>query len=738
MKLFRRKENLVKALFILSVGLIFMAAGTMAHADTYNWKDGVTGDWDDTSNWVEGTEPGTGDTAYVNGGVSSESQVSTAGNDSKYLRIGDGSSEQGSLSVSTGGDLSTYRIYNGAYEGAGSITQAGGSLSASNGIYMGFSGSSSSGTYDLSGGTLTAAYEYLGYYGDMSFIQTGGTHNVNNQMRLGYGYNANPATYDLQDGILNTNEVYIGTQYGNASGVMDQSGGTHNVTQLYISEDDDTGVYNLSGGTLDADHITLEDGDATFNYTAGALYVDNFNIDGYNVTVNLADTSGIGAFNVGYASGGEYVLGAGESLDVAEQNIAYAASATFIQQGGANTVSDMYLGRLGGTGTYVLEGGTLTVGSVQEGSGAGMLRINGGELDHTGTVMDVKYLDVGYGAGTNGSIDIGVGKDVDSYQSRIGYSNGTGSVSQTGGSHTVANNLYVGYSGSDSSGTYTLSGGTLTAASEYLGYYGDMSFTQTGGTHNVNNQMRLGYGGNTNPATYDLQDGILNTNEVYIGTQYGNASGVMNQSGGVHTVNDLYITDDSGDVGVYNLSGGMLDAGTITMNSGDASFNFTGGRLSADTFNGDLLVQFGGTLAPGNSPGTTTVNGDVVFNSGGIFEFEVAGLDLFDQLIADNITFESGSIIDVSFLNGYTPGNPETWSDIFSVSGAFLNNGLSFQAPAGYLSSDFQLVDGGDGTFDIRYLQTAPPPSAPELPMGMTQMMVLGLGGVLARFRRRA
>jgi hypothetical protein len=249
--------------------------------------------------------------------------------------------------------------------------------------------------------------------------------------------------------------------------------------------------------------------------------------------------------------------------------------------------------------------------------------------------------------------------------------------------------------------------------------------------------MYLGYYNPASTVTYDLTDGDLNADTIYVGGSNYGTPGTFTQSGGTHTVTDLMIADHADSVGIYNLSGGMLDAGTVTLDDGDASFNFTGGTLSVDTFNGDLTVGSGAILAPGNSPGVTTVNGDAVFDTGSVFQFEVEDLNSFDQLIADNITFESGSIIDVSFLSGYLPGNPETWEDVFTVSGSLTDNGLSFQGPVGFDPADFLLIDGLDGTFDIKYQDTAPPPSAPELPVGAMQMMVLGLGGVLARFRKR-
>ena len=69
------------------------------------------------------------------------------------------------------------------------------------------------------------------------------------------------------------------------------------------------------------------------------------------------------------------------------------------------------------------------------------------------------------------------------------------------------------------------------------------------------------------------------------------------------------------------VSGGSLTAATLDLNPG-GTFVMTGGRLSVQTVHGDLDIQ-GGTLAPGDSPGTTTVNGDYTQGADAAFEVEI-------------------------------------------------------------------------------------------------------------------
>jgi pectate lyase len=76
--------------------------------------------------------------------------------------------------------------------------------------------------------------------------------------------------------------------------------------------------------------------------------------------------------------------------------------------------------------------------------------------------------------------------------------------------------------------------------------------------------------------------------------------------------------------GVLTLSGGTLSTPLVAKGSAGGSFSFTGGVLHAGVVDFDL-VNNGGTLAPGNSLGATSVLGDLTLNSG-VLEIEVGGI----------------------------------------------------------------------------------------------------------------
>jgi hypothetical protein len=130
--------------------------------------------------------------------------------------------------------------------------------------------------------------------------------------------------------------------------------------------------------------------------------------------------------------------------------------------------------------------------------------------------------------------------------------------------------------------------------------------------------------------------------------------------------------------GTLNLSGGVLD--TPLLSKGAAStFSFTGGTLHADVVDFSLTND-GGTIAPGHSPGTTQVNGNLVLNSGTL-EIEIGGNQLgqFDKLLVSGTATLGGTLqVKLVDLGGgvYVP----QLGDVFGFLAASGGAGGSFSA----------------------------------------------------------
>ncbi len=110
--------------------------------------------------------------------------------------------------------------------------------------------------------------------------------------------------------------------------------------------------------------------------------------------------------------------------------------------------------------------------------------------------------------------------------------------------------------------------------------------------------------------------------------------------------------------GNLTLTGGTLRAGTINHTAGGI-FTHSAGTLAVAVFNGNL-VQTGGTLAPGQSPGITQVTGSYDLQSGTV-EIELAGtggaaaVDGHDQVTVTGNVSLAGTLELLVDTNTFTP-----------------------------------------------------------------------------------
>lgn len=209
---------------------------------------------------------------------------------------------------------------------------------------------------------------------------------------------------------------------------------------------------------------------------------------------------------------------------------------------------------------------------------------------------------------------------------------GVGTVIVTGGAGADTFNLNTGFSGSISGGsdvdTININSsvshiGMNSIENVNLGAIANTSGSYTVDSSNTISTDAINVGLNGS-GTLTLQNGgqVTSTDE-YVGRNSG-STGTVNQRGGTNTATNLTLGDSSGGTGTYNLSGGTLKATNISLNPG-GNFNFDGGTLAVDHFTGNL-TNSGGTLAPGDSPGTTLITGDYTQLTGASYDAEIGGL----------------------------------------------------------------------------------------------------------------
>ena len=411
--------------------------------------------------------------------------------------------------------------------------QTGGTNSVANILRLG-SSQFGSGSYNLSGsGLLYTNSEYVGVGGSGSFTQSGGTHAVSSSLYLGY-FGGSVGSYNLSgNGLLtalNETIAYSG------SGGFTQSGGTNLISDGLILAQTATsaGAYNLNGGllVLGGSGLTSGGGSAAFNFGGGTLGATaawssslamNLTGSGGNSTI---DTTG---GNIGLSG---VLSGSGGLNKVGPNTLTLSAVNTF---SGNLTVDGGTLAMPGGTlvapTQYV---GYLNTGSFAQSGGSNSLSGNNGTL----------WLGDGFGASGNYNLSGGALTATNEY---VG-GQGNGSFTQSGGTNTMINNggLTLGdyYS---TYGTYVLSGsGRINAPGEVIGLYGSGAFTQTGGNNAVNS-IAIGYYGGSS-GTYTLSGGSLSVQGgvILLGGYTGSSFAGFTQSGGTVTTNDVTIGSTSG------------------------------------------------------------------------------------------------------------------------------------------------------------------------------------------------
>ena len=217
--------------------------------------------------------------------------------------------------------------------------------------------------------------------------------------------------------------------------------------------------------------------------------------------------------------------------------------------------------------------------------------VNGGTATITQSGEVCSYLTIG-GTGS-GTIKMNSGSLMENnfvYGEQIGNAS-PGSFLQSGGTHSIAPSLLLGNLGG-ATGTYALSGGSLSAPTVDVGNSGPGIFTQSGGTCSITSELDEGL--SPGSGIYTLSgSGLLAANQEVIGDQ---SSGTFTQSGGTNMVaNNLVLGQSQEASGIYNLNGGLLIvSGSLTTVAGSAAFNMNGGTLHSGTsFTNTVPVSIG-------------------------------------------------------------------------------------------------------------------------------------------------
>ncbi len=458
----------------------------------------------------------------------------------------------------------------------------------------------------------------------------------------------------------------------NITGSMGGSGGVFNF-----------GLSTESGSPL-GNNFTLSAGKTliikTWDECVGNTTNGTFTQTGGNHIVALNDLV------LGNSAGviGIYSLSGSGTLTVTnDEFVGSSGFGSFYQTGGSHTVGGLANRQLllgtasGSTGSYTLNGATalLTVngfafigGLSGVGGGNGILNIQAGTMN---VVNTLKIWDTGTSAVnlSGGLLSVGT---LDTSGSPSRFLNGW-----TGGTLVVTNNDGNGFSINSTgplgnnlslSGTMAL---ILLNNYETIGGTTNGTLTQTGGSHTIaHNGLLLGSNGGT--AVYNLSgSGSLSvSNGENLGDN--NCYCLFNQTGGTNASSDMYMASLDGSISIYNLGA----SGTLMINNvegvgalGIGTFNQTGGANSTSF----LILPVGQGTGVYNLGGTGILTANVE-------RLGLQGYGTFNQTAGTNTVYHDLQLGITAVGSGhYTLNGP---SALFAVNGSVYVGG-SDTAPGG-------------------------------------------------------
>lgn len=455
-----------------------------------------------------------------------------------------------------------------------------------------------------------------------------------------YGSGSGVPTLDHSDGLLSASSMSVGFD---GSGMYTQRGGESMVVNG-LSVDGylpgATASFNLLGGTFTSgQHVTVG------TYGQGSVVHS-----GGTLTAKARTGSSL---SMAQYAGGEasYALNGSGQLETYDTYVGREGVADFVQSDGAHSATRyLTLGeRAGGSGRYELKGGTLTVGSLERVGrvGSGHFIQDGGT--HTAAML-VLADDVLFGSPaptSSGTYELRNGV-LETTTVQIGV-RGDGLFSQTGGTHAVAGELWVGSSFALGSSAYELDAGSLSADVERIGYNGRYgTFDQRGGTNTTRHLIFAGHsdgwnqyqasGDDSGLPRYDLRNGILTLTE---GRIFGQGRGVMNIDGGslvlggtapnIDAMIRFNVGESAGSIGAFTLEAGQQlrswdeavgghGAGTFIQAGGENTVDHELVIAAEAGSNGSYHLQ-GGTLRAWRirNHGTFDYTGGTLVTTGGTF-----------------------------------------------------------------------------------------------------------------------
>ena len=473
-------------------------------------------------------------------------------------------------------------------------------------------------------------------------------------------------------------QTTVGWTYASGPG----AGGTVETGSLYL-------------GLTHSDGTTVYYGNGYYEQLHGTLTVDT---NAYIGMGGNATNASQGDFQQGYASAVQSVAGDGKTQ--------------------VTVKGDLYLGPNGGSGSYELYNGALTVNGagthLVTGTKGGMY-IGFGGSQGSGFTQGKPYQDASGTWTTSSSYLDTTGawqplpggpltNTVTTPNLYIGLTptandNGWPSYTLADGTLAVSGNTYVGYGGqgnftqgqvwTDNGSSMVTPGGAFTTGNLYLGYKsgGNGQYSLAAGTLTVSDSTFVGYSG----------QGYVTQGQAWTGPD----SSIVTAGGTVRT-GSLYLGYNQGGSGQYSLVSGTLTVSGATYIGYGGYGNFTQGQM----YNGDVpVVTDGGTVNTGNlylaggpvtgggSVGGTTYQTTQNFYSGPAYYYTVGNsTTVFVNGAIGTYNLAAGTLnVGTATAHANTYVGYTGWGTFNQSGGTFTNTG---DLVLGFASGVFQVTNG--------------------------------------------
>ncbi|MCG8695252.1 MAG: PEP-CTERM sorting domain-containing protein [Minwuiales bacterium] len=432
---------------------------------------------------------------------------------------------------------------------------------------------------------------------------------------------------------------------------------------------------------------------------------------------------------VGRQGEGQLIVSDGGLVDVQTG----ASSDGGLSFGGSSFVPP---GELNGRGTGLVTGANSKISATGDSAGIAVGNFGAGSLTvENGGAVESKFMWVGTNAGSQGTLNVNAGSQV-----------ALTGVDPTDNSGAI---LFVGRQGT---GSVNINDGAISLD----GQTGDFSGVLIGGTRNAPGGI-----GQLNMSGANASLSVTGSDQTFIGIGR-NGIGVMRVEDGASVTLDptgsVSVATTAASVGTLIVDGAnsTFDAGAEVRLAQDFNGVDSGGTATAVVRNGGVikatnvhvgtggilagdgtvmgnLVNEGGLVGPGLSPGTLSITGDYI-QLDGVLVMEIDGTGLFDVLDVGGLFDVQGGLIELAINQDFmadvlaNPGLLPSLDDLFGGVGSQVDTSMIMASAEGF--RDVDVTFNQDGTVgSVTAASAVPEPAA----FGLLGLGLLGLGAVVRR-----